>query len=179
MTNAEIGRYDIAIVGAGPVGSVCAIAHARKGYRVALFEANPAASKRLAGEWLHPPAVQVLNELGISVEGEVPSTSGEGFAVFPEDGREPIVLPYADGSRSLVCEHSALVSHLRQVAGNEPGVDLQVTPECALLRTGGSRSSRTAWNTPLSPSASSAPTGGRPSSADRWAWTHKREPVRG
>ncbi|MYB22993.1 MAG: NAD(P)-binding protein [Chloroflexi bacterium] len=126
MTDGDIGRYDVAIVGAGPVGSVCAIAHARKGYRVALFEANPAASKRLAGEWLHPPAVRVLSELGISVEGEVPSTSGEGFAVFPEDGREPIVLPYADGSRSLVCEHAALVSHLRQVAGNEPGVDLRV-----------------------------------------------------
>ncbi len=126
MTDADAGRYDVAIVGAGPVGSVCAIAHARKGYRVALFEANPAASNRLAGEWLHPPAVQVLNELGISVEGEVPSTSGEGFAVFPEDGREPIVLPYADGSHSLVCEHTALVSHLRQAAGDEPGVDLRV-----------------------------------------------------
>ncbi len=117
-------RYDVAIVGAGPVGCVCAIAHARKGYRVALFEANPSASKRLAGEWLHPPAVQVLNELGISVEGEVPSNSGEGFAVLPEDGLEPILLPYSDGSRSLVCDHAALVSHLRLVAGDDPGIDL-------------------------------------------------------
>ena len=126
MTEPNHDRYDVAIVGAGPVGSVCAIAHARKGYRVALFEANPAASSRLAGEWLHPPAVHVLNELGISAEGIVPSTSGEGFVVLPEDGRGPIVLPYADGSRSLVCEHSALVSHLRQIAGSEPGVDLRV-----------------------------------------------------
>jgi len=117
-------RYDVAIVGAGPVGCVCAIAHARKGYRVALFEANPSASKRLAGEWLHPPAVQVLNELGISVEGEVPSNSGEGFAVLPEDGLEPILLPYSDGSRSLVCDHAALLSHLRLVAGDDPGIDL-------------------------------------------------------
>ncbi|MYE06358.1 MAG: NAD(P)-binding protein, partial [Chloroflexi bacterium] len=136
MTNADVGRYDVAIVGAGPVGSVCAIAHARKGYRVALFEANPAASNRLAGEWLHPPAVQVLNELGISVEGEVPSTSGKGFAVFPEDGQEPIVLPYSDGSRSLVCEHAALVSHLRQVAGDEPGVDLRVHARVRAIEDG-------------------------------------------
>ncbi|MDE2895727.1 MAG: FAD-dependent monooxygenase [Chloroflexota bacterium] len=124
MNGAADGRYDVAIVGAGPVGCVCAIAHARKGYRVALFEANPSASKRLAGEWLHPPAVQVLDELGISVEGAVPSNSGEGFAVLPEDGDEPILLPYSDGMRSLVCEHEALVSHLRQVAGDDPGVDL-------------------------------------------------------
>lgn len=126
MTDSGTSRYDIAIVGAGPVGCVCAIAHARKGYRVALFEANPSASKRLAGEWLHPPAVEVLNELGIPVEGEVPSNLGEGFAVFPEDGQEPIVLPYADGSHSLVCEHATLVSHLRQVAGDDPGIDLRV-----------------------------------------------------
>ena len=124
MNVAADGRYDVAIVGAGPVGCVCAIAHARKGYRVALFEANPSASKRLAGEWLHPPAVQVLDELGISVEAEVPSNSGVGFAVLPEDGDEPILLPYSDGLRSLVCEHEALVSHLRQVAGDDPGVDL-------------------------------------------------------
>ncbi|MDE2893271.1 MAG: FAD-dependent oxidoreductase [Chloroflexota bacterium] len=124
MIGATERRYDVAIVGAGPVGCVCAIAHARKGYRVALFEANPSAAKRLAGEWLHPPAVQVLNELGISVAGEVPSNSGEGFAVLPEDGQEPILLPYSDGSRSLVCEHAALVSHLRQVAGDDPAIDL-------------------------------------------------------
>ena len=124
MIDSTEGRYDVAIVGAGPVGCVCAIAHARKGYRVALFEANPSASNRLAGEWLHPPAVQVLNELGIAIEGAVPSNSGEGFAVLPEDGQEPILLPYSDGSRSLVCEHAALVSHLRQVAADDPGVDL-------------------------------------------------------
>ncbi|MCY3921259.1 MAG: NAD(P)/FAD-dependent oxidoreductase, partial [Chloroflexi bacterium] len=116
MIDATERRYDVAIVGAGPVGCVCAIAHARKGYRVALFEANPSAAKRLAGEWLHPPAVQVA--------GEVPSNSGEGCAVLPEDGQEPILLPYSDGSRSLVCEHAALVSHLRQVAGDDPAIDL-------------------------------------------------------
>lgn len=126
MTDSDIGHYDVAVVGAGPVGSVCAIAHARKGYRVALFEANPSASTRLAGEWLHPPAVRVLDELGISVDGDVPSNSGEGFAVFPEDGRDPIVLPYSKGSRSLVCDHSTFVTHLRQMAENEPGIDLRL-----------------------------------------------------
>ena len=77
MTDSRGGSYDVAIVGAGPVGSLCAIAHARKGYRVALFEANPAASKRLAGEWLHPPAARILRELGLSVSGDAQSASGK------------------------------------------------------------------------------------------------------
>jgi len=126
VTDNEVSRYDVAIVGAGPVGSVCAIAHARKGYRVALFEANPSASNRLAGEWLHPPATRILSDLGISVETEVRSSPGKGFAVFPEDGQEPIVLPYAEGSRGLVCQHETLVSRLREAAENEPGIDLRL-----------------------------------------------------
>ena len=125
MSDPDVSRYDVAIVGAGPVGSLCAIAHARQGYRVALFEANPSASKRLAGEWLHPPAVHILNTLGISVDGAVQGSSGKGFAVFPEDGQEPILLPYSSGSRGLVCEHETLVSHLREAAENEPGVDVR------------------------------------------------------
>ena len=121
-----MSRYDVAIVGAGPVGSLCAIAHARRGYRVALFEANPSASERLAGEWLHPPAARILGDFGISVNADAHGNSGKGFAVFPDDGNEPIVLPYTGDSRGLVCEHATLVSRLREAAANEPGIDLRI-----------------------------------------------------
>ena len=126
MTDTSESRYDVAIVGAGPVGSLCAIAHARNGYRVALFEANPSASGRLAGEWLHPPAARILRDFGISVHAEAQGDSGKGFVVFPDDGHEPIVLPYPDGSRGLVYEHASLVSRLRETADAEPGVDLRL-----------------------------------------------------
>ena len=126
MTDTGVSRYDVAIVGAGPVGSLCAIAHARNGYRVALFEANPSASGRLAGEWLHPPAAQILRDFGISVHAETQGDSGKGFVVFPDDGHDPIMLPYSDGSRGVVCEHAALVSRLRETADAEPGVDLRL-----------------------------------------------------
>ena len=116
-------RYDVAIVGAGPVGSLCALAHARKGARVALLEANPNASKRMAGEWLHPPAVRMLREVGIRLDTQPRSTMGQGFVVFPEDGSEPIVLPYPEGLRGLACEHAVIVSNLRDAIENEPGVD--------------------------------------------------------
>ena len=122
MNGATIGHYDVAIVGGGPVGSLCALAHARKGNRVALLEANPNASKRMAGEWLHPPAVRMLREVGIRLDTQPRSTTGKGFVVFPEDGSEPIVLPYLDGSRGLACEHASIVSSLRGAIENEPGV---------------------------------------------------------
>ena len=116
--------YDVAIVGAGPVGSLCALAHARKGARVALFEANPRAAQRLAGEWLHPPAARILRDFGIESGSKTKDPAGTGFAVFPEDGGNPIVFPYPDGSRGLACEHASLVSSLREAVRNEPEVEL-------------------------------------------------------
>ena len=123
MSSAAGRPYDVAIVGAGPVGSLCALAHARKGARVALLEANPRASGRLAGEWLHPPAVKILRDIGIGVDALPHSTAGKGFVVFPEDGSEPILLPYPDGSRGLACDHALLVSSLREAIADEADVD--------------------------------------------------------
>ncbi len=123
MSGAANGRYDVAIVGAGPVGSLCALLHARKGARVVLLEANPKASRRLAGEWLHPPAVQILRDVGIGLDIKLGSSVGKGFAVFPEDGSEPIVLPYTDGFPGMICEHASLVTSLREAVTNESGVD--------------------------------------------------------
>ena len=83
MSSVPLMRYDVAIVGAGPVGSLCALAHARKGARVVLLEGSPNASRRLAGEWLHPPAARMLREFGIDLETQSCSTEGRGFVVFP------------------------------------------------------------------------------------------------
>ncbi|MGH8622537.1 MAG: FAD-dependent monooxygenase, partial [Burkholderiales bacterium] len=112
------------MVGAGPVGAVAALAHARRGARVALFEANPRSAQRLAGEWLHPPAIEVLRQIGIDLPGAIPEHSaGQGFVVFPDDGSSPCLLPYAGGAPGLSCEHSALVETLRAAAAAHPNVD--------------------------------------------------------
>ena len=123
MNSAAPPRYDVAVVGAGPVGSLCALAHARKGARVALLEANPKASQRLAGEWLHPPAVRMLRGLGLDLDAKHEGAPGKGFVVFPEDRSAPIELPYADGALGLAYEHSALVSGLHEAVANEPDVE--------------------------------------------------------
>ncbi len=60
-------RWDVAVIGGGPVGMVAALAHAHRGARVLVLEANPAASQRLAGEWLHPPARLALEQLGVDL----------------------------------------------------------------------------------------------------------------
>ena len=123
MSDTASRRYDVAIVGGGPVGSLCALAHARKGARVALLEANPKASERMAGEWLHPPAVRILQDVGIALDTFPDGTEGKGFVVFPEDGSEPIALPYIGGSRGLACEHVLLVARLHQAVENEADID--------------------------------------------------------
>ena len=43
--------------------------------------------------------------------------------MFPEDGTEPILLPYPDGSRGLACDHALLVSSLREAIEDEADVD--------------------------------------------------------
>ena len=115
-------HYDLAIIGAGPVGSLCALAHARRGARVALFEASPDRHRGLKGEWMHPPAARMLQQVGVHFDA--PARATRGFVVFPEDGSEMIPLTYPDGSRGLVCPHEALVTGLRDAAINEPDVNL-------------------------------------------------------
>jgi 2-polyprenyl-6-methoxyphenol hydroxylase-like FAD-dependent oxidoreductase len=114
---------DIAVIGAGPVGSATALALSRRGARVLLLEADPRASDRFAGEWVHPPGARVLQRLGIRDLSDDGARSGFGFVVFPEDGHGPIRLPYPAGARAIACEHHALVGALRQRAADAPGVE--------------------------------------------------------
>ncbi|HEX4825988.1 MAG TPA: FAD-dependent oxidoreductase [Candidatus Polarisedimenticolaceae bacterium] len=115
--------FDVAVIGAGPVGCVAALACARRGRRVLLLEANPDGSKRLAGEWLHPPALAILEELGVSLPGVSAYASGSGFVVYPDDGSGPVVLPYGEGTKGFSGDHGALVDSLREHCRNEPGID--------------------------------------------------------
>lgn len=120
-------NFDVAVVGAGPIGAAAALAFAQRGARVVVFEANPTASRRLAGEWLHPPGVEVLGRLGIDVSAEGPgATPGNGFVVFPDDRSAPILLPYPDAMKGVSIEHESLVALVRDRATAHPGIDLRM-----------------------------------------------------
>ena len=107
------GCYDVVIIGGGPVGSLTALSFAGRGARVALLEANPRASTRLAGEWLHPPAVEILAKHGLDLSDR-DYVTGRGFAVLPDDGSAPIVLTYPNGRSGASLPHEQLVAKLRR-----------------------------------------------------------------
>ena len=114
---------DVAVIGAGAAGCVTALAFARRGAQVLLLEAHPRASTRLAGEWLHPAGVRVLDSLGLGGLADLPGhPPGRGFVVYPADDGEPVHLEYPDGATALTCDHARLVAALREAAAAHPHV---------------------------------------------------------
>ncbi|WP_445632770.1 squalene monooxygenase [Nostoc sp. DSM 114161] len=110
---------DVAVIGAGPVGCVTAMTYAQQGAKVLLLEAHSQGVKQLAGEWLHPPGVQILRRLSIDLDiKQITYPSGKGFVVFPEDGTTPIQLYYPDGEVGLSCEHNTLLAILREAVAS-------------------------------------------------------------
>jgi 3-(3-hydroxy-phenyl)propionate hydroxylase len=55
----------VVVVGAGPVGMVCALALNRKGIPVTVYECEPAPVKDQRAASLHPPSLEMLDELGV------------------------------------------------------------------------------------------------------------------
>lgn len=116
-------RYDVCVIGGGPVGATTAIAFARRGAKVALLEADPRAARRFAGEWIHPTAVEVMDELRIGRLDRAHPRTGYGFVICPDDRSEPIEMPYAEGGIALAAEHSAIVEALRDAARDTAGIE--------------------------------------------------------
>ena len=56
----------VLIAGAGPVGCVAALALARQGVPVTVFEAAPALPPDLRASTFHPPTLDMLDDLGVA-----------------------------------------------------------------------------------------------------------------
>src|SRR5262252_5489698 len=56
----------VIVVGAGPVGMVCALALNRRGVPVTVFEQEPAPVKDQRAATIHPPTLDFLDELGVT-----------------------------------------------------------------------------------------------------------------
>jgi flavin-dependent dehydrogenase len=60
--------YDLIVIGAGPAGAAAAIAAARGGASVRVFDKAPYGRDKVCGDGLTPRAVGALNELKIDLE---------------------------------------------------------------------------------------------------------------
>jgi 3-(3-hydroxy-phenyl)propionate hydroxylase len=58
----------VIIVGAGPVGMVCALALNRRGVPVTVFEQEPEPVEDQRAASLHPPTLEMLDELGVTAK---------------------------------------------------------------------------------------------------------------
>jgi 2-polyprenyl-6-methoxyphenol hydroxylase-like FAD-dependent oxidoreductase len=119
---------DVAVVGGGPVGCVAALAHARKGLKVALLEAAGDGQERFAGELLHPGAVRAMEAVGVKAAEVIPGArEGGGFAVFAPELDAPVTLSYAQGS-GLTARFHSLVEGLREEAAGV--LSIRYMPRC-------------------------------------------------
>jgi 3-(3-hydroxy-phenyl)propionate hydroxylase len=59
-------RRSIIVVGAGPVGIVCALALNKRGIPVTVFEQEPAPVKDQRAASIHPPTLEMLDEIGVT-----------------------------------------------------------------------------------------------------------------
>ncbi len=114
-------QVDVIVVGAGPVGCSAAMAFANRGQRVLVLEASPGACRRFAGEWLHPPGVRALADLGVDLD-KLGRSRGYGFVLWGRDA-SPIELPYVRGT-SIARHHHELVQELREHISAEPLIEL-------------------------------------------------------
>jgi len=61
-----VSRFDVIVVGAGPVGLSCALKLSRAGIDTLLIEAEPQLSQELRASTFHPPTLDMLEEFGVT-----------------------------------------------------------------------------------------------------------------
>lgn len=86
-------RYDVAVIGAGPAGSIASLVLARAGARVALVDKASFPRHKACGDLIGPRGVRLLNDLGVLPDGR---RLGDMEVVGPT-GRV-VLLPAAAGT---------------------------------------------------------------------------------
>lgn len=118
---------DVLVIGGGPAGAASAVALAQLGLRVLIADAGVARERILAGELLHPAAVEDLRALGLT--DAIEQARGQevkGFVALDERpaSRRASLLPYGENERGLALDHAALTDSLLEAAGKRDGVTL-------------------------------------------------------
>ena len=132
-------EFDVAIVGAGIVGSALAYGLGRSGRKVALFERDMTEPDRIVGELLQPGGVRALYKLDlIDCLRDIDAVPVEGYHVFYGPKSVPIPYPQeqSDGRWGKGIEgksgkvegrsfhHGRFVQKLRNAAIAQPNVTI-------------------------------------------------------
>jgi squalene monooxygenase len=120
--------FDVVVAGGGTAGAAVAAALDGLRLRTLVIEPGLDASKRLAGELIHPPGTTDLAELGLlNALNGIRAALVHGFAVVA-DGHAHL-LPYARvaGLRAtgLAMEHGAMAMRLRDAVARLPHVTVR------------------------------------------------------
>lgn len=108
-------RYDVAVVGAGPAGSIAAVVLARGGARVALVDRSEFPRAKACGDLVGPRAVALLQSLGLPADAPAAS---DMYVEGPTWRR--VRLPAFPGrsypGHALICPRTTFDAALRSAA---------------------------------------------------------------
>ena len=105
-------QYDVAIAGAGPAGSACALRLARAGLQVCILERSAFPRTKVCGEYLNLGAVAQLRELGLEAGLRAKARSVDGIRLFGSGAA--VELPFPSPAWSL--PRSVLDKHVLDAA---------------------------------------------------------------
>ena len=113
MPASPVTRHHIGIVGAGTAGLATAIAFARAGHAVDVFEKHPSLATLGAGVLIQPQGVAALDELGVGAAFEAISVPIERLVGRCERGWTLVDIPYT-GLQARAVSRTALGGVLEQ-----------------------------------------------------------------
>ena len=134
-----MNRTDVVVVGGGFAGLATAAAMSARGASVTVLESSTGHDPRFRGELIHPRGVRGLDELGLKIPLSVAGgVAVRGFAVTPDEGGDPLLLPYDESwGFGLGIDHHLMVDTMRRVVSRR-GVNLvQGQPVTELLESNG------------------------------------------
>jgi len=114
--------YDLAVIGAGPGGSLCALLAARAGWRVALLDRAEFPRSKVCGDCLNPRGLAILRDLGLDevLVGLDQSSPKQVRVGSPQ--REVFSLPTPEDRGELVIQRK-LLDHALVRAAVQAGVE--------------------------------------------------------
>lgn len=128
-------RYRIGIVGAGTAGLATAIAFARAGHQVEVFEKHPSLAPLGAGVLIQPQGVAALDDLGVGPAFEAASVPIQTLVGLCARGWKLVDIPYG-GLPARAVSRSALGAVLHD-ACSRLSVGLHFGCDVAAIRTQG------------------------------------------